>query len=42
MKALRAQAENRFQEQIVPIEVEQNYIDANGKKATKSYTVTKD
>ena len=42
MKALKAQAENRFQDQIVPIEVEQTYIDANGKKATKSYTVTKD
>ena len=33
MKALKAQAENRFQDQIVPIEVEQTYIDANGKKA---------
>ena len=42
MKALRAQAENRFQDQIVPIDIEQTYIDANGKKATKSYTVTKD
>ena len=42
MKALRAQAENRFQDQIVPIEVEQTYIDAAGKKATKKYTVTKD
>ncbi len=42
MKALKAQAENRFQDQIVPINVEQTYIDANGKKATKSYTVTKD
>ena len=42
MKALKAQAENRFQDQIVPIKVEQNYIDASGKKATKSYTVTKD
>ncbi len=42
MKALKAQAENRFQDQIVPIEVEQTYIDENGKKATKSYTVTKD
>ena len=42
MKALRAQAENRFQDQIVPINVEQTYIDDNGKKATKSYTVTKD
>jgi len=42
MKALRAQAEDRFQDQIVPITVEQTYIDAQGKKATKSYTVTKD
>ncbi|GAA4291704.1 acetyl-CoA C-acyltransferase [Aestuariibaculum suncheonense] len=42
MKALKAQAENRFQDQIVPIEVEQTYIDTNGKKATKRYTVTKD
>ncbi len=42
MKALRALAEDRFQDQIVPIDVEQTYIDANGKKATKSYTVTKD
>ncbi|MFL1012315.1 acetyl-CoA C-acyltransferase [Flavisericum labens] len=42
MKALKAQAENRFQNQIVPIEVEQTYIDTNGKKATKTYTVTKD
>lgn len=42
MKALKAQAENRFQDQIVPITVEQTYIDDNGKKATKSYTVTKD
>ena len=42
MKALRAQAEDRFQDQIVPIEVEQTYIDGSGKKATKKYTVTKD
>lgn len=42
MKALRAQAEDRFQSQIVPIGVEQVYVDENGKKATKSYTVTKD
>ncbi|WP_242135330.1 acetyl-CoA C-acyltransferase [Aestuariivivens marinum] len=41
-KALKAQAENRFQNQIVPIEVEQTYIDVNGKKATKTYIVTKD
>ena len=42
MKALKAQAEDRFQSQIVPIEVEQTYLDANGKKAEKKYTVTKD
>ncbi|MBU2950097.1 acetyl-CoA C-acyltransferase [Tamlana agarivorans] len=42
MKALKAQAENRFQDQIVPIDVNETYIDSNGKKATKSYTVTKD
>jgi len=42
MKALRAQAENRFQDQIIPIEVDETYIDANGKKATRKYTVTKD
>ena len=42
MKALKAQAENRFQDQIVPIDVEQTYLDENGKKATKKYTVTKD
>ena len=42
MKALKAQAENRFQDQIVPITVNQTYLDENGKKASKSYTVTKD
>jgi len=42
MKALRAQAEDRFQDQIVPIEVAQTYLDEKGKKATKKYTVTKD
>ena len=42
MKALKAQAENRFQDQIVPIEVEQTYVDESGKRAKKKYTVTKD
>ena len=42
LKALKAQAENRFQDQIVPIDVEQTFVDTNGKKATKKYTVTKD
>jgi acetyl-CoA acyltransferase len=42
LKALKAQEEGRFQSQIVPINVSQTYVDANGKKATKSYTVSKD
>lgn len=42
IKALKAQAEGRFDDQIVPITVEQIYVDENGKKAAKSYTVTKD
>ena len=42
MKALKAQAENRFQDQIVPIEVNETYVDDNGKKTTKKYTVKKD
>lgn len=41
-KALKAQAEGKFDKQIVPINVEQVYLDENGKKATKTYTVTKD
>ena len=41
-KALKAQAEDRFQDQIVPIKVDQTYVDENGKKQTKSYTVNKD
>ncbi|NDI98029.1 acetyl-CoA C-acyltransferase [Flavobacterium sp. LaA7.5] len=41
-KALKAQAEGKFDKQIVPITVEQTYVDANGKKATKNYTVTQD
>ena len=42
MKALKAQTENRFQDQIAPITVDETYVDANGKKAMRSYTVTKD
>jgi acetyl-CoA acyltransferase len=42
MKALKAQGKNKFQDQIVPISVNQIYVDENGKKATRSYTVTKD
>ena len=42
MKALKALDENRFQDQIVPIEVEETYVDASGKKANKKFTVSKD
>ncbi len=42
MKALKAQAENKFDDDIVPINVEQVYLDENGKKQTKNYTVTTD
>jgi len=41
-KALKAQAEGKFDKQIVPITVDEVYVDGNGKKATRSYTVTKD
>lgn len=41
-KALKAQAEGKFDKQIVPIKVEQTFLNENGKKETKSYTVTKD
>ncbi len=42
MKALKAQAEDRFQDQIVPINVEHTFVNEAGKKETKNYTVTKD
>jgi len=41
-KALKAQAEGKFDAQIVPIEVEHTFINASGKKETKNYTVAKD
>ena len=41
-KAIKAQAEDRFQDQIVPINIDETYVDENGKKQTKSYTVNKD
>ena len=42
MKALKAQQEGKFDTQIVPITIEQTFVNENGKKATKSYTVSKD
>jgi len=41
-KALKALSEDRFQDQIVPIKVDETYVDENGKKQTRSYTVNKD
>jgi len=41
-KALKAQVEGKFDKQIVPITVEQTFINENGKKETKSYVVNKD
>ena len=41
-KALKAQAINLFEEDIVPINIEEIFVDSSGKKQTKNYTVTKD
>ena len=40
-KAIKAQEEDRFQDQIVPIKIDENYFEDDQKK-TKSYTVNKD
>ena len=42
MKALKAQADGKFDKQIVSITVEQTFVNENGKKETKSYIVNKD
>lgn len=41
-KALKAQKDGAFDNQIVPIDIEEIYIDDNGKKATRNYTVDRD
>ena len=41
-KALKAQKDGAFNNQIVPITIEEIYIDDNGKKATRTYTVDQD
>ena len=41
-KAIKAQAENRFQDQIVPIDVHETFVNDSGKKETRTYTVNKD
>ena len=42
MKALNAIKEGKFNNQIVPVEVEEVYLDGNGQRATKNYTVDTD
>ena len=42
IKALKAKVEGKFDNQIVPITIEQTFINENGKKETKSYIVNKD
>ena len=42
MKALKAIENGTFKEDIVPIEVENIFLDGNGKKQTKKYTVSQD
>ncbi len=42
MKALKALDEGTYKDDIVPINVEQIYMDGNGKKQTKNYTVEND
>ena len=41
-KALKAQAEGKFMDQIVPINIEETFLDESGKKSVRSYTVTQD
>ena len=42
LKALKAQSEDKFKDEIVPITVNQTYVDEYNKKVTKKYTVFKD
>lgn len=42
MKALEAQAQHKFDDDIVPITVENIFLDENGKKQTKNYAVSVD
>ncbi|HAD95787.1 MAG TPA: acetyl-CoA C-acyltransferase [Cryomorphaceae bacterium] len=41
-RALKAIEEGRFKEEIVPIEVEENYLDENEKRQSRAYTVDTD
>ncbi len=41
-KALKAQAEDRFKDQIAPVAVEEVFVNKQGEKEKRTYTVTKD
>ena len=41
-KAVKAQQEGKFKEEILPITVEETFLDDNMKKKTRSYTVAED
>jgi acetyl-CoA acyltransferase len=41
-KALSAQAKNLFDEEIAPIDIEEIYVDTDGKMQNRNYTVNKD
>lgn len=41
-KALNAIAEGRFKDEIVPVEIEETYLDENNKRKTRKYTVDTD
>ncbi len=41
-KALKAIRENRFKDEIVPVEVEEVYVDEHGKRQKKTYSVDTD
>ncbi len=41
-KALKAIAEGRFKDEIVPVEVEETYLDADNKRKTRKYIVDTD
>jgi acetyl-CoA acyltransferase len=41
LKALKAQAEGRFNDDIVPINVNEVYLDANGKRAERINVLNK-
>ncbi|MCX2678437.1 acetyl-CoA C-acyltransferase [Galbibacter sp. EGI 63066] len=42
IKALKAIKDEKFKEQILPIKIDQTYVNGEGKKAIKSYTVDTD